>query len=64
MRVVIDQSICTGNGRCYTLVPELFTDDERGYGQVVGDGVLTDDQVEQAQKAVVACPERAITLEE
>ncbi len=64
MRVVIDQSICTGNGRCYTLVPELFTDDERGYSQVVGDGVLTDDQVEQAHRAVVACPERAITLEE
>ena len=64
MRVVIDQSICSGNGRCYTLAPELFVDDERGYGQLVGDGTLTDEQVEQARKAVTACPERAITIEE
>ncbi len=45
-------------------MPDLFADDERGYGQVIGDAVLTEDQVEQARKAVVACPERAITLEE
>ena len=64
MRVVIDESVCSGNGRCYTLVPDLFTDDERGYGQVVGDAALTEEQVEQARKAVVACPERAIIVEE
>jgi ferredoxin len=62
MRIVIDGERCTGNGRCYALVPELFSDDERGYGRVIGDGVLHDDQLDAARRAVTACPEDAITL--
>jgi ferredoxin len=63
MKIVIDQNACSGNGRCYSLVPELFTDDERGYGQVVGDGTLGEEQRELAQRAVLACPEDAISIE-
>ncbi len=62
MRVVIDTDACSGHGRCYDLAPVLFTDDERGYGQIVGDGSFTDDQRAAADKAVQACPERAITI--
>ena len=62
MKIVIDQTACAGNGRCYSLVPELFTDDERGYGQVVGDGTITDDQLEAARRAERACPEHAISI--
>jgi len=61
-RVVIDAERCTGNGRCYSLFPRLFTDDESGYGQVVGDGTIDDDQLDDARRAVLACPEQAITL--
>jgi ferredoxin len=63
MKIVIDQNACSGNGRCYSLAPELFTDDERGYGQVVGDGTITEEQRDLAQRAVLACPEDAITIE-
>lgn len=64
MRVVIDHLACNGHGRCYDLAPALFTDDDRGYGQVIGAGVLTGDVEEQARRAVLACPERAVTIEE
>jgi len=62
MKISIDAQLCTGHARCVLLAPALFTDDERGYGVVIGDGTVTDDQLEQAHKAVAACPERAITL--
>ena len=63
MKVAIDSDRCTGHGRCFVLTPELFTDDERGYGQVIGDGTVSDSQREAAERAVRACPERAITVE-
>lgn len=62
MRIVHDAEKCTGHGRCYQLVPELFEDDEYGHGFVKGDGVIADDQRAQAERAISACPERAITL--
>ena len=64
MRVVIDHSACNGHGRCYDLAPALFTDDERGYGQVIGDGAVPEAEHEAARRAVLACPERAVTIEE
>jgi ferredoxin len=63
MKIVIDPGACSGNGRCYSLAPELFTDDERGYGKVVGDGTITEAQREAAERAVRACPEDAISIE-
>jgi ferredoxin len=64
MRVVIDHDRCTGHGRCYDVAPGLFSDDERGYGQVIGDGAVTEATEEQARRCVSACPERAVTIEE
>lgn len=64
MRVVIDGGRCTGNGRCYSLFPRLFSDDDRGYGRVVGDGCIGGDELDEAQRAVLACPEDAITIED
>jgi ferredoxin len=63
-RVVIDESLCVGNGRCYTVSADLFEDDERGYGQVRGAGALSGDLVEAAARAVQACPEGAISIVE
>jgi ferredoxin len=31
---------------------------------VIGDGALSDDQVDEARRAVVACPEDAITVKD
>lgn len=62
MKVRIDPERCQGHGRCYVLAPELFEDDEFGHGQVRGDGTVPDDLMAQAQRAVSACPELAVTL--
>jgi ferredoxin len=64
VRISIDSETCSGHGRCYVLSPSLFTDDDEGYGQVIGDGTVTPDLLEDAQRAVRGCPERAITLSE
>ncbi len=64
MRVVVDAAACTGHGRCYVLVPELFEDDEWGHSSARGDGEITDAQRAQAERAIAACPERAISLVE
>ncbi|MGH9026930.1 MAG: ferredoxin [Acidimicrobiia bacterium] len=61
MRIRIDTDRCSGHGRCYDLAPDLFTDDEYGYGRVIADEVLPH-QTAQAQTAVDCCPERAIEL--
>jgi ferredoxin len=64
MRVSIDHDRCTGHGRCYVLAPELFVDDDEGYGQVIDDGEVAPDQIEAARNAVSNCPERAVLLDE
>ena len=40
MKVQIDSARCQGHGRCYDLAPELFSEDDEGYGQVVGEGIV------------------------
>jgi len=64
MRIVIDTERCTGHGRCYALAQTVLIDDDRGYGQVIGDGTITPDQLEDARVAVLGCPEQAITIED
>lgn len=64
MRVRINSEICQGHGRCYDLAPELFGEDEEGYGQVLAEGVVPPGADHAARLAVSNCPERAITLVE
>ena len=64
MKVQIDSDRCQGHGRCYDLAPGVFTDDDEGYGQVIGDGTVTGDGEQQARLAVLNCPENAISLVE
>jgi ferredoxin len=63
MKLRIDESVCTGHGRCYSLVPDLFEPDDRGYGVVIVDPV-PESQRAQAVVAVQNCPERAISIAE
>jgi ferredoxin len=64
VKVQIDSDKCQGHGRCYDLAPDIFADDEEGYGQVVGDGMLTEDNADRARLAVANCPENAISIVE
>ena len=62
VKVQIDPGSCQGHGRCYDLAPGLFSDDEEGYGTVLGDGVVPPSQEHHARIAVLNCPEHAIEL--
>jgi ferredoxin len=63
VRIVIDTERCTGHGRCYSLAPDLFDCDDRGYGTVI-DPEVPSGLEEQARTATLSCPENAIALEE
>jgi ferredoxin len=63
VRIVLDTERCTGHGRCYSLAPELFDSDDRGYGTVI-DPDVPPGLEEQARSAALNCPENAISLEE
>ena len=64
MKVHIDAERCQGHGRCYDLAPDLFGDDEEGYGQVLGDGAVPPGGEHDAHLAEVNCPEHAVTVSE
>jgi ferredoxin len=64
VKVQIDAALCQGHGRCYDLAPDLFGDDDEGFGQVLGDGTVPPDKEQAARLAVANCPERAVSLTE
>jgi ferredoxin len=64
MRVHVDEARCTGHGRCYSIVPELFAPDDLGNGKEIGDGTVAPGLEDKARLAVANCPEQAITIEE
>lgn len=64
MKVQINSDLCQGHGRCYDLAPDLFGDDEEGFGQVLSDGTVPSDKEREARLAVANCPEHAVELVE
>lgn len=64
MKVSVDRDKCMGHGMCYALAPSVFTDDDEGYGHVIGDGTVPPDQAEAARAGVTNCPEGAISVED
>lgn len=62
MKVQIDSARCQGHGRCYDLVPDLFGEDDEGYGRVLGGGVVPPGKEPGARLAESNCPERAIEV--
>ncbi|MEW2357148.1 ferredoxin [Spirillospora sp. NPDC029432] len=62
MKVRIDTGRCQGHGRCYDLAPELFGEDEEGYGTVLDGGVVPPGGENGARRAVANCPERAVDV--
>lgn len=61
MKVSIDRDTCTGHGLCYLTAPGVFSDDDEGYGQVLGDGEVSAGDADDALRAAANCPERAVT---
>lgn len=62
MRVQIDSDRCQGHGRCYDLAPDLFGEDEDGYGTVLGEGRVPPDREDDASLAAANCPEVAVVV--
>lgn len=64
MKVTIDAELCQGQGRCFSIAPDLFGFDELGNGVVLGEGTLSVDTLDRARLAQANCPEHAIFIEE
>jgi ferredoxin len=64
MRLSVDEAVCTGHGLCYAHAPELFDDDDHGYGHVIGAGTVPEELRDGAREAVGTCPEGAISLDD
>jgi ferredoxin len=63
MKISINAERCQGHGRCYDLAPDIFGEDEEGYGVVLGNGIVEAGGQAQARLAVLNCPESAIEVE-
>ena len=62
-KLIVDFAKCTGHGRCYSESPDLLTYDEEGFVNVRHAPLpLTEGQLEDAEAAVAACPERAMSI--
>jgi ferredoxin len=64
VRAKIDADKCMGHGMCYALAPNVFRDDDEGYGQVIGDGEVPQERAEEARNGAANCPEGAISVTE
>jgi ferredoxin len=62
VKVQINPERCQGHGRCYDLAPGVFSDDDEGYGKVLGDDTMPPGKEHDARLAAANCPERAIEL--
>ena len=58
VKVRIDSERCHGHGRCYDLAPDLFEEDDEGYGHVVGEEPCHRAR-NRHTSALANCPERA-----
>lgn len=62
MRLKLDNNLCQGHGRCYTLSPELFDSDDEGYSVLTWTDEVPEELMDKARLAVNNCPENAIEL--
>jgi ferredoxin len=65
MRIAVSAELCSGQGRCYTVSPDVFTSDDEGFVEQRGTEFEGPEGLEdQARLAVASCPEGAISLVE
>lgn len=63
MRVRVDVERCTGHARCAAFAPDVYVLDDLGYN-VTPETDVPPGSEEAARKGALACPERAIEIEE
>jgi ferredoxin len=64
VKVAIDPGLCQGHGRCYDLAPEVFGEDDDGYGTAPDDGLVPAGAEDDVRLAAANCPESAVLLRE
>ena len=62
MKIIVDATLCEGNGVCEAIAPELFRLDDAGQLRVDSTGPVTAEQRTRAAKAVRCCPKGALRL--
>ena len=63
MKIHIDENLCAGHGRCYTLAPDLLDSNDEGYPVGLGNDIDVSPHLEDAAQRIVAnCPEGAIKV--
>ena len=63
MKITIDSSLCSGHARCAAAAPEVFRLDDDGY-VLPYDGEVPPEFQQASRDGELACPERAITVEQ
>lgn len=61
--LTVDRKACAGHGLCYSVAPDIIDADDQG-DPLISDDPIPEDQVEFAENAVEACPERALALQQ
>ena len=66
MKVIVDLSKCTAQGRCYNIATEVFGCGPGNKSKVLVEEIADDDTDRQlqAQSAEMKCPAGAVSLEE
>ena len=63
MRLHIDENLCSGHGRCYSLNEALVQADDEGFPQQLGQDIEVPPGGEDGGRQIVAnCPEGAIKV--
>jgi ferredoxin len=62
MKIVIDETLCTGCSLCYTDVPEVYEMGGDGLAKVLNPSP-TGDLAQKAKDAAANCPAEAIRIE-
>ena len=62
MKIVLDESLCVGHGRCYALAPDVYDADDVGHCVLKITGDLPAELEEAARVGASNCPEDALTI--
>ncbi len=63
MKIVVNRSLCEGNGNCEAVAPEIFELDDEDELTIINEH--PDESLrEKAEAAVRACPKSALSIED
>ncbi|WP_191877545.1 ferredoxin [Streptomyces filipinensis] len=62
MRIEVDRQRCVGAGMCALTAPEVFTQDDDGFSEVLAGRESAAGEYPMVKEAVRACPVGAVAL--